>query len=60
MYDRGTTPNDLAVALSVSPELISKLKKGDLKNPTLDTAIAISKYFDISLQTLALDILNRD
>ena len=58
MQNKGITSIDLASALSVSPELIVKLKNGDLNNPSLNTVIGISKYFGVSLEKLVLGALN--
>lgn len=58
MESRGVTSVNLANALLISPELIAKLKSGDLKNPTLNTVIGISKHFNISLEALVFDTLN--
>lgn len=52
MQNKNITPIDLASELSVSPELIVKLKNGELKNPSLNTVIGISTHFGISLENL--------
>ena len=52
MQNKGITSIDMASALSVSPELIVKLKNGDLNNPSLNTVIGISKHFGVSLEEL--------
>ncbi|MCE3268123.1 MAG: Cro/C1-type DNA-binding domain [Burkholderiales bacterium] len=54
---RGITVAELAATLSVSTEQITRLKNGELKNPPLETVIRLSKYFDISLESLVFEKL---
>ena len=51
------TSVDLAKSIGVSPELIVKLKRGSLNNPTLKVLVGIAKLFNISISNLVFDDL---
>lgn len=50
---------ELAGKIGVSAELIAKLKKGSLNNPTLKVLSKISRHFNISIEDLAFGNIDR-
>jgi len=58
MQNRGVTSVDLAEELSLATEAIVKLKNGEFTNPSLNTVLVISKYFDVTLEKLLFNDLS--
>lgn len=57
MQSRGVKSVDLSEKLSVAPEIIAKLKSGEFNNPTLNTVLGISIFFDIPIEKLLFNDL---
>lgn len=58
MQNRGVTSVDLAEELSLAAEVIVKLKNGEFTNPSLNTVLGLSKYFDVTLEKLLFNDLS--